>query len=265
MIIRPSALSSYSDCPRRTAARLFRPLIENAGFKLRRCERNIASAIGTATHAATASYLKQKIILDEMPASAVKDACDIGVDALGNEIEHGAVWDKLSPSLNTAQKQVLRQAKTYIYHVGHVLQPVLVEERMEAKVGPFTLSGQPDVMTDAVHDTKTGVKPRNNAAQLGAYSLLMRSHGHAVNGTIEDFVQRVPLTKDQPIPVRVEYDHALAENTAKLVIHRIIADHDAFVASGDPEKILANSNSMLCSPKYCDAAHTNFCKHCGSK
>ena len=197
------------------------------------------------------------------PSAETAIAC--GIESLGTEIESGAVWDATSPNLNTAQRQVARLARSYIDHVAPKITPISVEERLVARIGTTAdevlLSGQPDVTTDGVRDTKTGTVRRYNAAQLGAYSLLLRSHGNQVNHLIEDYIKRVPLKADQPFPVEITYDQSLSENLAGVIMNRIMADYAAFMESGNPEVILANPMSMLCSDKYCDASGTTFCPH----
>src|SRR3990167_1255568 len=50
-VIRPSSLSSFMDCGRRAATKLFWREIHGAGFTLRSLPAGIGAATGTATHA----------------------------------------------------------------------------------------------------------------------------------------------------------------------------------------------------------------------
>lgn len=258
-IIRVSMLPMYADCSRRGAARAFRALVADAGFKLRGTCNGIGAAIGTATHAAAAYMLTEKMKSGE--CGNATEAEQRGLEALGTEAkENSLTFDEVSPNLNTAQKQVVRLAKAYRSGVAPLIHPLHVEERLEADTGEIRLSGQIDVDDTGVRDLKTGRVKRVNAAQYGGYSLLMRSHGRDVKTCTEDYLPRVALSKEQPPAQQISYDIALAEQEAVAVLKKIERDLSEFRETGNPHAFLANPSSMLCSEKYCPAHSTSFCQ-----
>ena len=256
--IRPSSLTSYSDCSRRTIARAMPLLVEDAGFILNKVGSSIGASVGTGTHSAVAHMLMEKMRTgDTGSVSAYEDA---GIASLHEEAAKGAVYDPTSPDLSTAEKQVRRQAAAYRSVVAPKIIPVMVEERLEATFGPFTISGQVDVATDGVRDLKTGVHHTIHMPQLGAYSLLLKAHGQQADFIIEDYVPRTAMKKEQGEPVSTPYDAPLAENVAKATIGRMARDVLEFQATGNPLVFQANPGSMLCSAKFCPCWNSTFCK-----
>ena len=160
---------------------------------------------------------------------------------------------------------------SYRKFIAPNINPTYVESRLFAKVTEnIDLTGQSDVMTQEpgrIRDTKTGVAPRPNHAQLGGYKLIARSNGlPSPRELLEDFIPRVTLKKDQPPPVTTTYDPTIAEHAAHQVIDRMVqslGEFEARVQSGakPPEyAFMANPNSMLCSEKWCPAYGTSFCR-----
>lgn len=258
VIIRPSSLSSYMDCGRRAATKLFWREIADAGFVLRPLPASIGAATGTGTHTGMAYMLREKMLSGDLGNAT---ECEHrALESLSEQIAPGVVYDSTSPDLNTAQKQVIRQVKSYRLYIAPKLNPIAVEQRYEAQVSDdMTLSGQVDIAENGVRDLKTG-KLRPNHPQYGSYSLLLRTHGIEVPRIVEDFVPRVSLKQEQPEPQEIVYDVAQCENVAMSLIRKLERDYREFLESGDPNAFLANPSSMLCSPKYCSAHGTTFCQ-----
>jgi hypothetical protein len=154
-----------------------------------------------------------------------------------------------------------------------LIEPVIVEERLEAQVEPgLTLAGHPDVVAvepDAVHDLKTGIRrPANPAPQIGGYSLLSRSHGMKIEHATIDYIKRVPISQPQPGSMSIEYEVAAAETAASNILRAIVRDLDTFlhgddqrrIRPGDPWAFQANPSSILCSARWCPAHGTSFCR-----
>jgi hypothetical protein len=114
-------------------------------------------------------------------------------------------------------------------------------------------------MDDGIRDVKTGIVSRSNIAQYGGYSLLRRLEGGRPARIVEDFIRRVPLREEQPPPVTIHYDPALAERVAARTIAEIEEQYAEFLESGDPLAFPANPNSVFCSPKFCPAHGTSWC------
>jgi hypothetical protein len=271
IIVRASSLSGYADCPRRAAARMLRREVEAFGFRLREPPRSIGAAVGTAVHAAAAVTLKEKAASGTMPPA--DDARDAAVQSLRETTAaEGVMFDRDTPAIDAAETQALRMADAWRDHIAPQIEPVAVEERLEAEVAPgLVLSGQSDVIAreaGRVRDLKTGARRGHHRPQLGAYSLLARTHGVDVRAAAEDFVARVAVAKPQPTPETHTHDVAGAEVAALAVLRRIDADIRTFrngdpesgVMPGDPWAFLANPSSMLCSEKWCPAHGTEFCR-----
>lgn len=255
--IRPSSLTSYADCARRTIARSMSALPRDAGFTLRQVDSSIGANVGTGTHTAVAHFLTEKMRTGSLgSASAAEDA---GIASLHEEAAKGVAYDATTPDLSTGERQVRRQADAYRRLVAPKVEPVMVEERLEAAFGPFLISGQVDVATDGVRDLKTGKNHTIHMPQLGAYSLLLKAHGQSSAFIIEDYVPRGSLAKPQGDPISTPYDAALTENVAKKTILRMARDVQEFQQSGDPLVFAANPGSMLCSERLCPAWGTSFC------
>lgn len=266
--VRASALSGYADCPRRSAARLFKAEIEAAGYDLRETARNIGASIGTAVHAGAALTLREKMTGAPTPLSA---ATDCAVEEYRAIAEVGMLFDRETPTGNAAESQIVRMVDTFQRAVAPEIEPVIVEERMEADTGfGLVLTGQSDVLArepGRLIDLKTGKRQAMHAPQIGAYSLLSKSHGLLVNEAAVKFIQRVPVSKPQPEPVTTPYALAQAENAAVNVLRHIHSDLTVFregdpatgILPGDAWAFAANPSSMLCSAKWCSAHGTPFC------
>lgn len=258
IVIRPSSLPGWSDCQLRTAARTAPQMFLDLGYELRQLPQRAGPAIGTATHAAVAFTMQCKI--DTGESANQTETEQAGLEALSKSIEHGVEWDGVSPNFNTAQKQVLRHYRVFRLHLEDDLRPRTVERRIEklTKRGN-TLSGQPDVTDDGVMDLKTGVAKRVNGQQYGAYALLLRADGDPVSHITEDYIKRVAIDKEQPLPEQIRYDVALSERIAGATILDMERKFEEFERDGDTMIFSANTGSMLCSDRWCLAFKTSAC------
>ncbi|MDP2621548.1 MAG: hypothetical protein Q8P46_15490 [Hyphomicrobiales bacterium] len=259
IIIRPSSLPGWADCQRRTAARIAPQLVKDMGYDLRQLPQRVGPAVGTATHAAVAHTMQAKI--DTGSSANQTETEQVGLDALDKSIEYGVEWDGVSPNLNTSQKQVIRHYRVFRIHLEDSIRPRTVERRIEkvTKRGNM-LSGQPDQTDDGVHDLKTGVARRVNIAQYGGYALLLRADGDPAQHITEDYIQRVAIDREQPVPQQIPYNVDLAERVAGAIIMDIERTFEIFEREGDNLVFAANPGSMLCSDRWCVAYGTDFCE-----
>lgn len=266
-IVRASYTSSYPDCPKRGAGRIFENEIKALGYELRRLPPNIGAVTGTATHAAVTFALAEKIKTGALGNQTESE--QRGIESLAKETAEGVMWDDVTTTMNTAQRQVIRQARSYRVYVAEHVQPVLVEARIEAPTGDgIIISGQIDLYdsTETLRDLKTGKQSRWNAPQYGTYSRLLRTDDKPVKRIIEDYLPRVRLDQDQPRPVEIAYDVGQAERASAAVIKRIGADLAEFRTTGNPDAFLPNPLSVLCSDKFCSAFGTAWCRsHKGAR
>lgn len=268
-IIRPSSLTSWGDCPRRAAASLFKREIRDAGFDLNDSLNSIAAGVGTATHAGAAVILMEKMGDASLPSGALTAGVDAAIDSLVAQVRDGVVWDDTTPTKTIAERQIKRMTRAYFQYLAPIIEPIAVEERLEADAGDgFVVSGQSDAIArepDAVRDLKTGVASRTHAPQLGAYAMLQASHGRIVKSGKTDFIKRVHPDKDQPPPVTTEYPLDDIVQVARHRIERIKRELTEFrrrLDDGDaaPEwSFDVNPMSMMCTAKFCSAYGTSFC------
>lgn len=259
--IRVSTLPSYSDCPRRAAARSWRSIIESSGFSLRSLPNSIGAAIGTGIHDGAAYIMECK--RDETEYT-VSNAEELSIVSLRKNISDGIVWDKTTGNTNTAEKQIIRIIGLFAVSHAPNIKPQLVEESRSAAIADgFELSGHPDVETATadIRDWKQGTVKRPYHSQLGGYSLLRRSQGGTRPSALaKDFFKRVPLDKPQPPVETTLYDVDSAERAAWAIVGHIMRDIKNFIKSGDPWCFACNPMSMLCSDKFCCAWGTSFCE-----
>jgi PD-(D/E)XK nuclease superfamily len=275
-ILRCSALPTAADCMRRFAAITWRrPIEDQLGIKLRRRPRTIGAIAGTSVHTGAEIPLTEKMKTGVLPPESV--ALDAAVWTLGKQLREAEEisYDGNGPTNNATQAevQVIEMTRAYYRVIAPTVHPIQVEERLEAEIAPgLILSGKPDILAREPHrvrDLKTGIRDRGtHAPQVGGYSLLARSNGLDIQGASIDFVQRVRISKPQPDPVTKQLVVGQAETAASNIIKHIVRDLDTFqhgdperrIAPGDPWSFVANPNSILCSPKYCPAFGTEFCR-----
>lgn len=259
--LRPSSFTSYADCGRRWAAAHLGGEIADAGYTLRQLRTNIGAVTGTSTHAGSTWALAVKMETGELGNMA--EAVERGMASLREELADGASWDQVTPDLNTAQRQVDRQTRSFLHNIGRHLDPIMVESRLEAvRPSGAEVSGQVDIVVDAqvrLNDIKTGKQRRNNAVQYGTYARLLRAHGVPVQGIQEHYVPRVPLKQDQPPPVTVSYDLGAAEAGSELIMRRIERDVADWAERRSPDAFLPNPASVLCTERFCPAYGTAWC------
>jgi hypothetical protein len=253
-------LPGYADCSRRAAAKQFPDLISEAGFDTREIRPSIGAAVGTATHTVAGHILKEKIksgVLGE-----IDEAVKIALAKLQEQIAPGCEWDDTTPNLGTAAEQLPRMVRAYLPRARE-LDPVAVEMKFEARVGDgWEMSGTVDLLCADGHldDLKTGAVRRAYQAQLGGYAILLRANGRQVTSIGTTYVPRGKKTKPQPPPEVQTYDLDASERAAWTAIEAIKRDYAAFEKTGNPESFMANPMSMNCSPRYCSAWGTKFCR-----
>ncbi len=253
--IRASSLSSYSDCPRRSAARMFKRGLIDSGYEFRQTEPGIGAVIGTSVHEGV-RYIHETT--DTLP-----NIIEIGIEKFRSQIENGILYDDTSPGPNIAEKQIQQISKAYFYIVAPKTNPVYVEHELSAAMsGNVRLTGHPDnIETDTIRDLKTGTKAGKNYGQMGGYSLLAGANNIICGSPqlIIDWIPRVSKNKPSAEPVEIHYDLVLCEDEAWLIMCNIINNYKSFLESGDIKSFPANYMSNMCSAKYCIAHGTDFC------
>lgn len=270
-VIRSSSLPQYADCPRRWAARTLWREVRDAGFNLvRSLPRSIGASVGTGVHGGAAYTMEEKLRTGDLGNRT--EAEQRALQELDTAAADGVMWDRDTENKNEAQQQIIRMLGEFRTELAPSLVPMAVERRLSADLGDgFTLSGQSDLellSPDGIDDFKTGRRMVTHYAQVGSYSLLSRTAhpGKALRRLRVLFIPRVTMKRAQPRPIIEQYNQAVAEQAATSTIDRIKQDVEQFrmraiLDDAPPQHaFLANPGSNLCSPRWCPAFGTNFCK-----
>lgn len=276
--LRPSSFPSWNDCAGRTAATAHRSLITGSGYELRTPAKHIGAHCGTAVHVAAAYTLKAKLASGGGEIGNESEAVDRAQSALTEAVAaDGAMFDGVTDTIPTAQKQIVRMTRSYRAEVAPQIQPKLVEERLTVTIAEgLSLSGRLDALgheeSGRLSDLKTGTRQRVNGAQYGTYSILFRSAGHQVEKLAEFYVPRVREHESQPWPVLSYFPVDVCEHQAVDIADDIGKTFTEFfrrLKTGDkpPENAFRkNPSSVLCSDRFCPAHGTQFCRaHLGAR
>jgi len=260
--IRSSMLPSYSDCPRRAAAKAFSHLITPAGFQLRQLPPSIGASIGTGCHKGSIK-LVDDIINNGIPGD-LNDAIDMSIIDFRERISEGAVWDSITVNQNEAEHQIRILVGSFLREVAPKLKPTHTERPHRANIDTgFQLTGHTDIEStdNSIDDLKYGARMRPYFQQLGGYSLLKKTVDKTQPPVLRLYhLPRVSLKKSYPGASVHEYDVAECEQSAWWTLKHIISHVKKFQATGEPWCFPANPMSMMCSDKYCPAWGTEFCK-----
>lgn len=260
MNIRCSMLPGWNDCPRRAAAKQYGRLIGGAGFEIRRTQPSVGAAVGTAVHSAIAAVLRrrQSGAVREWTAADMESA----LASFREEVKTGCEWDDTTPNALAAELQIKSLATAILNNLGDA-EPVLIEHEIKASLSNgWMLTGHIDLLDDAktLTDWKTGALARPYIAQTGGYVLALEANGQEVSKAGNLFAKRVRANKPQPEPEWREHDLATARKSAWSTIKSIQETMERFAEKRNPYAIPANPMSLMCSPKYCPAFGTEFCK-----
>lgn len=240
-------------------------VLKALGYDLRDRQQTIGAVIGRAVHAGAAHEMTDRLN-GITPCGLAEGVAMAELDAgLG---EAATIWDKTTKDRGSSQRQVERMTKAFVRHSAPDLDPVAVEERLEANFGEHLhVSGRKDMLVREpvrIVDLKTG-RRRQNLSQYGNYSLLERTHGRAPESVVEVHIPRVAIGEDQPPPATYTTPAADAEQAAQTALLEMDAAIGRFqraieTGSEPPERAFpANPMSVLCGPQWCSAWGTKWC------
>lgn len=264
VLVRCSSTPTWLDCRRRWAATALPGFLARLGYNLNTRQQTIGAAVGRAVHAGAAEEMTAKL---QAKKGSPLDAAIADFDtSLG---EAATLWDATTKDRNGGQLQILRMTKAFVQLSAPDLDPIAVEERLEANFGDHLhVSGKKDMLVrepNRIVDLKTG-KRRQNLSQYGNYSLLERTHGRQTEEVAEVHIPRVAVKEDQPPPIIYATLAAVAEQaaeTALLEMDVAIGRFQHAVETGlePPERAFpANPMSVLCGAKWCPAHGTKWCR-----
>src|SRR5262245_9229846 len=121
-VIRASSLPSYTDCPRRWAARTLVREITDAGYGIAENQPpSVGASVGTATHSGAAHIMGEKLRTGE-PGNQT-EAEQLALEGFGEAARAGVLWDEATPNVNDAQKQVVRMVRVFRHTIAEKAQP----------------------------------------------------------------------------------------------------------------------------------------------
>jgi hypothetical protein len=157
--------------------------------------------IGTATHAAIETNYRQKVGTgQDMPLADVLDAFSDSYDLEIMDVDEYGDED-----IGEAKDQGAALTTIYQEQVAPVVQPVLVEEQIQAEINGIPYSGFLDVTdhNNRIRDTKTtGKRPIGDAYKLSmtGYAVLFRHYSASIeSGITLDYLIRTKKPYYLPI------------------------------------------------------------------
>jgi hypothetical protein len=278
--IRASSLSSYWDCPRRGAVRLFRKKVQDSGFELRTAGSSIAAHIGTAVHKAIAELLRLKQQFGDITRHEIDLATEKAVrcgspeekcECLSCLVNIGTIWDKTTPHFATAEAQIRAMLEAYAPGLESI-EPRIIEHKFEYEVSPLGEQAIPILLTGtidlydafaALWDHKTGSNLPSAHPQAGAYIMLLELHDYPVERFILNYCKREGIRKTEaglPPPLQLILDIEECTSAAWSALAGIQRHFEDYLETGDPWAFPANPQSRTCTAKYCTAFDTEWCK-----
>lgn len=245
------------------------------GYEIRPGHPSAAAAIGTTLHAGVAELLRLKMATGELTRWDVERATAKAGERFLDETKDGVLWDKTTPHSETALKQIEAMMHA-LTPLAHRIQATEIEHPLEHWFSPLGKLAIPVKVTGTIdardirrwlHDHKTGANLPVAHAQAGGYTALCRENGLTVDGFVLNFVKRVGVTKlnDQPAPVTIILDPDECLSAFWNTLKDLQRQYEAFEKTKDPWEFPANPMSRSCTPNYCNAHGTPWCKVGGSE
>ncbi len=270
--LRSSSLQNYAECQRMFGAwfMISSGLAREYNLDLREPRPHVGAHVGTGTHAG-AAYLMEEFAKtgEQGDRWRAKQASDIARFKTDELCSAPTLFDPpLTPTTRAAVEAAAKITERIHLDVVPDSPPLLVEKGYKAifKGAPgsddYQVTGTFDtfLIELALWDFKTGkMKPRP-MAQMGSYSNILRSNGFDVNKVAVKFGARPSANKPAKPIEHIDIDLPEAERHAKSISRQAARSMQEMLDSGDPEMLVANPGCLLCSPDYCPAWGTKWCK-----
>jgi hypothetical protein len=193
LVLSGSSLSTYLRCGLQWEFAYVR--------RIRRPPR-VRMVLGTATHAAVEANYRQKIeTMTDLPMADVLDAFSDSYDTEIAEVEDE------DEDIGAAKDQGVEMTKVYHTQVSPSVQPVMVEEQIQAAINGIPYSGFLDLtdQDNRIRDTKTSAQtPREGTYELNmtGYAVLFRHKtGTKESGVTLDYLIRPKVKKPYYLPI----------------------------------------------------------------
>lgn len=267
IIISPSSMSSWTDCPRRELARRYPELIPPR-YNLRKRKSRIGGARGTIAHNVIAKLLRRK---KETGNYSIPDDIDLLVtESIDEEMKKGkvnffqTVWDQINTGPDDVRRSVKAIALAFASKILPTVHPEFIEQKFSAPLFPGVIvEGTPDYTSlldnrRTLKDNKTG-KDSPFQLQMGMYSLLLDAAGFPADEIEVDRIEAVAPDKPgkpiQTTKLNVELCKQEAYSEAKLIWR----DVNEFKRTKDLNSLTGNLNSNLCNKTDCPLWGGNGC------
>lgn len=273
-----SRLSAYSDCPRNASIGLIGTEIRSR-YELAMDMNSIGAAMGRIEHTLAEELLKWKQNFGELDSDAMEAALEKCQPKLEKEIKKGILWDKTTPHEQTAFAQLRAMARALL-PVLDLTEPLLIEKELQQLVNPLAdedpealpvlLTGHVDCFDkfSILVDHKTGARSPKPFAQIGGYLALLAYEGHEPRGAKINFIKRLGIKSvDQTTCRTIVLPMDVCMDAAWTAIREIQRHTMRWLRTGEPSSFPANPMSQRCTPKYCPAYDTGYCKlgGCGAE
>ena len=252
IIIRPSSVDSFMNCPRQWAMTFLGGIPSIPGAR---------AAIGTAIHAAVEDEWKLAIAAGkkDFNITAMRDRAEAELIELDQE---GINYD-YGEDLDSAKIETAKGTKAFVEDIVPFTEiPQAVEERYTIKLAnPVVeaLSGTVDYIShDTIADLKTSKRkpvPTSYTTQQSLYKLLAEANGRTVN---HNLIQGIVL-KTRPEGHIMELTPQV--DRAKFAVNTILDTLEAFYTQKIRPSLLFRGNNKyyLCDQRYC--AHYAECPY----
>lgn len=217
----------------------------------------IAARRGSGGHAANALNMELKIeTRQDLPLEALQDTARDEIHRLCYDSAEGVFISKEDQRegggaraiIDKAKDEIANAMKVYHAELAPPIQPILVEESMQADFRGYQIGGRLDTVSDGViHDLKIQGRKNQEWAdrdiQPTFYSLLFQAR---FNKPPDKFVYEQIIPNKTPVyapltTTRGERDFDLLE--------RYLENFSAAIEKGNPKP--ADPHHWMCSPKWC--------------
>ena len=268
---RASSLGSYESCPKKFAAEFIISAGLAGEFGLPRDPRptHIGAIVGSASHAGFATIMRE---FKRTGEHGGKSRANHAISVAGAEYAQivkeapGVMMDSTTPSKRDGAIAANKIVERFHADRKIFVEPVIIESGMAATVrhddGEFRLTGTFDAfLVDGVlEDHKTGRNRPKAHAQIGVYTSILKANDAKVTGARINYGRRVQNKLRQPPTETIEIITSVAEQHAKTIAMAAHRDVKNMIDRGSPGHIVANPSCYLCSPKFCPAYGTAFCR-----
>lgn len=243
IVIRPSAVDGFMQCPRQWAMTHIAGIPSIPGAR---------AAIGTAIHSAVEQEWKEAMVTGkkDFSHSAMADLAAAELQELDQE---GVKYDE-GEDINSATSEAVKGTAAFADDIAPFTDiPIAVEERYTIDIdNPVVkaVSGTVDyVNKNEIADVKTSKRkpvPANYTTQQSIYKMLAEANGRTVN---RNLIQGVIL-KARPEGTILNLEPNIEK--AKLAVNSMLDVAEAFYSGVRPSLLFrGNTKYYLCQAKYC--------------